>query len=149
MNIGITNDHRGLQVKQFLTEYLENLGYNVIDYGTDSEEPADFPDYAKKLGLGIISNEVDLGIAICGTGIGMSIALNKMKNVYCAKVSSTAEASLSRAHNNANVIALPGRFINVSQAVVILRSWLATEFMGGRHSERVQMIADIEKENMK
>ena len=79
MNIGITNDHRGVKVKQYLTEYLNTQGYNVIDYGTNSEEPADFPDYAKSLGLGILSKEIELGIAICGTGIGMSIALNKMK----------------------------------------------------------------------
>ena len=106
MNIGITNDHRGLKTKQFLTEYLRGVGYNVIDYGTDSEEPADFPDYAKKLGLGILNSEVDLGIAICGTGIGMSIALNKMKGIYCAKVSSTSEAALSKAHNDANCMAI-------------------------------------------
>ena len=105
MNIGITNDHRGLKVKHFLTNYLNELGYNVIDYGADTEEPADFPDYAKKLGLGVLSNEVELGIAICGTGIGMSIALNKMKGIYCAKVSTKSEATLCKAHNNANVIA--------------------------------------------
>ena len=86
MTIGITNDHRGVKAKQFLSDYLTALGYAVIDYGTDVEEPADFPDYAKKLGLGILGKEVDLGIAICGTGIGMSIALNKMKGIYCAKV---------------------------------------------------------------
>ena len=106
MTIGITNDHRGVKVKQFLTEYLTELGYNVIDYGTDTEEPADFPDYAKKLGMGVLNKEVELGIAICGTGIGMSIALNKMKGIYCAKVSTVSEATLSRAHNNANVIAI-------------------------------------------
>lgn len=106
MLIGITNDHRGVKVKNFLTEYLTLLGYNVIDYGTDSEEPVDFPDYAKKLGIAIQNKEVNLGIAICGTGIGMSIALNKMKGIYCAKVSTVSEATLSRAHNNANVIAI-------------------------------------------
>lgn len=106
MNIGLTNDHRGVKVKQYLTEYLTNLGYNIKNYGTDSIEPADFPDYAKKLGVAILNGEVDLGIAICGTGIGMSIALNKMKGIYCAKVSTKSEAVLSRAHNNANVMAL-------------------------------------------
>ena len=106
MTIGITNDHRGVKAKQFLTEYLTILGYNVTDYGTDTEEPVDFPDYAKKLGLGILGKEVDLGIAICGTGIGMSIALNKMKGIYCAKVSSVSEATLSKAHNNANAMAI-------------------------------------------
>lgn len=106
MTIGITNDHRGVKAKQFLSDYLTALGYAVIDYGTDVEEPADFPDYAKKLGLGILGKEVDLGIAICGTGIGMSIALNKMKGIYCAKVSSVSEATLSKAHNNANAMAI-------------------------------------------
>mgnify|MGYP002868435872 CR=1 FL=1 len=106
MTIGITNDHRGVKAKEFLSDYLEALGYNIINYGTDSEEPADFPDYAKKLGLAIINNEVNLGIAICGTGIGMSIALNKMKGIYCAKVSTVSEATLSKAHNDANVMAI-------------------------------------------
>ena len=106
MNIGITNDHRGVLVKLFLTDFLKSLGYTIIDYGTDSTESADFPDYAKKLGEGLQNGEVDLGIAICGTGIGMSIALNKMKNIYCAKVSMVSEASLAKAHNNANVIAI-------------------------------------------
>ena len=106
MKIGITNDHRGVKVKQFLTEYLEELGYTIINYGTNSTEPADFPDYAKKLGDGVLNKEVDLGIAICGTGIGMSIALNKMKGIYCAKVSTVSEATLSKAHNDANVIAI-------------------------------------------
>ena len=106
MKIGITNDHRGVQAKHFLTEYLTELGYNVIDYGTDTEDAVDFPDYAKKLGLAVLNKEVTLGIAICGTGIGMSIALNKMKNIYCAKVSNVSEAALSKAHNDANVIAI-------------------------------------------
>ena len=106
MTIGITNDHRGVKVKEFLSDYLNALGYKVINYGTNSEESADFPDYAKKLGIGIINKEVDLGIAICGTGIGMSIALNKMKGIYCAKVSSVSEATLSKAHNDANVMAI-------------------------------------------
>ena len=81
MKIGITNDHRGVNAKQFLTEYLKELGYDITNYGTDTEDAVDFPDYAKKLGDAILKNEVDLGIAICGTGIGMSIALNKMKGI--------------------------------------------------------------------
>ena len=81
MTIGITNDHRGVNGKQILTEYLTALGYNVVNYGTNSTISADFPDYAKKLGEGILNKEVELGVAICGTGIGMSIALNKMKGI--------------------------------------------------------------------
>ena len=106
MTIGLTNDHRGVKAKEFLRDYLNALGYTVIDYGTDTEEAVDFPDYAKKLGNGVLDNEVDLGIAICGTGIGMSIALNKMKGIYCAKVSTVSEATLAKAHNDANVMAI-------------------------------------------
>ena len=145
MNVGITNDHRGLRVKQFLTEYLTNLGYNVIDYGTDSEEPADFPDYAKKLGLAIISKEVDLGIAICGTGIGMSIALNKMKGVYCAKVSTQSESALCKAHNNANVIAISEEMDRELMKDVI-KTFIETPFSNiDRYKIRNSKIKDIEE----
>lgn len=144
MNIGITNDHRGLQAKHFLTEYLETLGYNIIDYGTDKEEPADFPDFAKKLGLGIISNEVDLGIAICGTGIGMSIALNKMKGVYCAKVSTKSEAALCKSHNNANVIAISEEMDKELMKEVI-KTFVETPFSNiDRYKIRNNKIKDIE-----
>ena len=106
MRIGIANDHRGVVTKEYLVSYLNGMGYEVINYGTDTDDAVDFPDYAYKLGKGIVSNEIDLGIAICGTGIGMSIALNKMKGITCAKVSNVSEAILCKAHNNANVIAI-------------------------------------------
>ena len=106
MKIGITNDHRGVITKEYLTSYFIGMGHDVVNYGTNTEDSVDFPDYAYKLGKGVLNNEVDLGIAICGTGIGMSIALNKMKGITCAKVSSVSEAILSKAHNNANVIAI-------------------------------------------
>lgn len=144
MNIGITNDHRGLKTKQFLTEYLRGVGYNVIDYGTDSEEPADFPDYAKKLGLGILNSEVDLGIAICGTGIGMSIALNKMKGIYCAKVSSTSEAALSKAHNDANCMAISEEMDHELMKEVVT-TFIDTPFTNiDRYKIRNDKIKDIE-----
>ena len=144
MKIGITNDHRGVKAKQFLTEYLNALGYNVIDYGTDSEEAADFPDYAKKLGNGIINNEVDLGIAICGTGIGMSIALNKMKGIYCAKVSTTSEATLSKAHNDANAIAISEEMDRELMKEVIT-TFIETPFTNiDRYKIRNDKIKDIE-----
>lgn len=144
MNIGITNDHRGLYVKQFLTQYLTDLGYNIIDYGTNSEEPADFPDYAKKLGLGIKSQEADLGIAICGTGIGMSIALNKMKGIYCAKVSTQSEAALCKSHNNANVIAISEEMDKELMKDVI-RTFVETPFSNiDRYKIRNNKIKDIE-----
>ena len=144
MNIGITNDHRGIRVKQFLTEYLNELGYNVIDYGTDSEEPADFPDYAKKLGLGVLNSEIELGIAICGTGIGMSIALNKMKGIYCAKVSTQSESALCKAHNNANVIAISEEMDRDLMKEVI-KTFIETPFSNiDRYKRRNDKIKDIE-----
>ena len=106
MKIGICSDHRGVYLKKIIIEYLEHEGYEVINYGSDIEESVDFPEYAFKLGEGIIKKKVNMGIAICGTGIGMSIALNKIKGVYCAKVSNVSEAILSKSHNDANVIAL-------------------------------------------
>ncbi len=144
MLIGITNDHRGVKVKQFLTEYCKELGYNVIDYGTDTEEPADFPDYAKKLGTGILNNEVSLGIAICGTGIGMSIALNKMKGIYCAKVSTISEAALSKAHNNANAIAISEEMDKDIMKEVV-KTFIETPFSNiDRYKIRNDKIKEIE-----
>lgn len=144
MTIGITNDHRGVKAKHFLTEYLTLLGYNIIDYGTDSEEPADFPDYAKKLGLGIKNKEVDLGIAICGTGIGMSIALNKMRDIYCAKVSTISEAALSKAHNNANAIALSEE-MDKDLMKEVIKTFIETPFTNiDRYKIRNEKIKDIE-----
>lgn len=144
MNIGLANDHRGVKVKQYLTEYLKELGYNVIDYGTDSEEPADFPDYAYKLGLGIINKEVDLGIAICGTGIGMSITLNKMKGIYCGKVSTTSEAALSKAHNNTNTIAISEEMDKELMKEVV-KTFIETPFSNiDRYIRRNNKIKDIE-----
>ncbi len=145
MTIGITNDHRGVKAKHFLTDYLSLLGYTIIDYGTDSEEPVDFPDYAQKLGKAVLQNEVELGIAICGTGIGMSIALNKMKGIYCAKVSTTSEAALSKAHNNANVIAISEEMDSELMKEVIT-TFIETPFTNiDRYKRRNDKIKEIEE----
>ncbi len=144
MKIGITNDHRGVKAKHFLTDYLTALDYTIIDYGTDSEEPVDFPDYAKKLGDAILSKEVDLGIAICGTGIGMSIALNKMKGIYCAKVSTTSEAALSKAHNDANAIAISEE-MDYELMKEVINTFIETPFTNiDRYKNRNEKIKDIE-----
>ena len=146
MTIGITNDHRGVKMKEILTNYLEHMEYNVIDYGTKTEESVDFPDYAYKLGKAILNKEVDLGIAICGTGIGMSIALNKMKNIYCAKVSTPAEASLAKAHNNANVIAISEE-TSEELAKEIIKRFLETPFSNiNKYIRRNDEIKEIENE---
>ena len=106
MKIGICNDHRGVFLKNILVPFLEENGYEVVNYGTNGVDSVDFPDYAFKLGEGLLSGEIERGIAICGTGIGMSIALNKMKGVICGKVSNASEAMFCSSHNNANCIAI-------------------------------------------
>lgn len=144
MTIGLTNDHRGVKTKQFLTNYLTELGYTIKDYGTNSVESCDFPDYAKKLGEGYLKKECDLGIAICGTGIGMSIALNKMKGIYCAKVSTNSEAALSKAHNNANIMAISEE-IDKELLKEIVITFIETPFSNiDRYIRRNQKIEKIE-----
>lgn len=147
MSIGIASDHRGVYLKSKLVEYLEHAGYKVVDYGTDSTESADFPKYAFKLGKGICKKEVHYGIAICGTGIGMSIALNKMKGIYCAKISNITEAVLCRNHNNANVIAISAD-TNEEQAMSMVDKFIATPFLEEeKYIIRNNMIKEQEEKN--
>ncbi len=146
MKIGITNDHRGLVLKQTLTNYLENKGYNIIDYGTDSDDSVDYPDYAFKLGKSLQTKDIDLGIAICGTGIGMDIALNKVKGIRCAKASNEEEAILARSHNDANALALTAK-ISSDIAKDIVDKFINTNFSNDkRHIERIQKIKEYEND---
>lgn len=144
MRIGLASDHRGYRVKKFLKDSL--YMYEVIDYGTDTEDSVDFPEYAKKLGTAIKNEEVDLGIAICGTGIGMSISLNKMKGIYCAKVSSVSEATLSKAHNNANVIAISEE-LPEELMLEMVQKFIETPFSNvSKYVRRNNMIKEIEND---
>ena len=146
MKIGITNDHRGLVLKQTLTNYLENKGYNIIDYGTDSDDSVDYPDYAFKLGKSLQKKDIDLGIAICGTGIGMDIALNKVKGIRCAKASNEEEAILATSHNDANALALSAK-ISSDIAKDIVDKFINTNFSNDkRHIERIQKIKEYEND---
>ena len=146
MKIGITNDHRGLVLKQTLTNYLENKGYNIIDYGTDSDDSVDYPDYAFKLGKSLQKKDIDLGIAICGTGIGMDIALNKVKGIRCAKASNEEEAILARSHNDANALALSAK-ISSDIAKDIVDKFINTNFSNDkRHIERIQKMKEYEND---
>ena len=146
MKIGITNDHIGLVLKQTLTNYLENKGYNIIDYGTDSDDSVDYPDYAFKLGKSLQTKDIDLGIAICGTGIGMDIALNKVKGIRCAKASNEEEAILARSHNDANALALSAK-ISSDIAKDIVDKFINTNFSNDkRHIERIQKIKEYEND---
>ena len=145
MKIGIVSDHRGIYLKKSLIEYLEHNGYVVVNYGTDSNESVDFPAYAKKMGTGIIKKDIDMGIAICGTGIGMSIVLNKINGIYCAKINNLNEAVKCREHNNANVIALSAD-IELGTVKNMVDKFLNTAFLNEeKYVRRNNMIKDIEK----
>lgn len=137
MKIGIASDHRGVILKEKIKNYL-NEKYQIIDYGTNSIESVDYPQYAFKIGESIKDNKIDLGILICGTGIGMSIACNKVKKVRCAKVTTKEEAFLARLHNNANVIALSENTNNYKE---IIDTFLTTKASKEeKHQRRVEMI---------
>jgi ribose 5-phosphate isomerase B len=144
MKIGICNDHRGFYLKNTIVKYLKDNGYEVIDYGTDSDESVDFPDYAFKLGDAIVAGEVQRGIAICGTGIGMSIALNKVKGVVCGKVSNISEAMFCRSHNNANCIAM-SEDIDDNLACEMVMKFINTPFSNiDKYIRRNKKISDRE-----
>ena len=147
--IAIASDHGGYALKEEIKKYFDEKGIEYKDFGCDSEERTDYPIFGKAACKAIQNKECDKGILICGTGFGMTIVANKFKGIRCASCWDEEVGRLLKAHNDANVIALPGRFMSVSQAVAILRTWLGTEFMGGRHLDRLQMIEDIENENMK
>ena len=147
--IALGSDHGGYKLKEEIKKYLDEIGIKYKDFGTNSDERCDYPEYAEKVAKSIQKNECDKGILVCGTGFGMSIVANKFKGIRCASCWNEDVAKLLKEHNDANIIALPGRFISVSQGIAILRTWIASEFSEGRHKERVQMIKEIEKENMK
>ena len=147
--IALGSDHGGYKLKEEIKKYLDEIGLEYKDFGTHNEERCDYPEFAEKVAKAVQSKECEKGILVCGTGFGVSIVANKFKGIRCASCWNEDVAKLLKEHNNANVLALPGRFINVSQAIVILRTWIAAEFMAGRHSERLQMIENIEIENMK
>ena len=147
MNIGIASDHGGYKLKDKLIKYLKQKGCNVIDYGTDSTNSCDYPDYAYKLCKGILNNEAELGIAICKTGIGISIACNKIKGIRCAKVSNSKEAKMSKLHNNANVIALSGEMLTF-EAKDIIDEFITNKFSNEeRHINRINKITKLEEDN--
>lgn len=149
MKIGIGNDHTGVELKKELTEYLEAQGYEVINYGTDSTESYDYPLAGEKVAKAVVNKEVDLGIGICGTGIGIGLAANKVAGIRCATCSEPYSAKMARMHNNANMISFGSRVVGPELAKMIVDEWLKAEFIadGGRHCRRVAEIMDIEKRN--
>ena len=147
--IAIGSDHGGYKLKEEIKKYLDEKEIKYIDCGTVSEESVDYPDIAKEVAKKIQSKKCEEGILICRSGIGMCIVANKFKGIRCAKCDNEEEAKVSKTHNNSNVLALGADYMNVSQAVCIVRAWIATKFEGGRHERRVKMIEEIENENMK
>ena len=145
MKIGIANDHRGLNLKNYLKEELTKLGYEVINYGTDTEDSVDYPDYAFKLGESIVNKDIDYGIAICGSGIGISIACNKGKVVRCAKVSNIEEAKYTREDNNSNIVAFGEKTTN-EDALEIVKTFINTPFSNlDKHINRINKITNYEE----
>ena len=144
MKIGIGNDHSAVEMKQEIVKFLEKLGYETVNFGTDSTERCDYPVYGEKVARAVVAGEVDLGILICGTGVGISLAANKVKGIRAVVCSEPYSARLSKRHNNTNILALGARVIGIEMAKMIIEEWLNAEFEGGRHQERVDMIMDIE-----
>ena len=144
MKIAIGNDHTAVELKNHIKEFLENKGYDVTDFGTSSEERTDYPIYGYKVARSVADKKFDFGILICGTGIGISLAANKVKGIRAAVCSEPYSARLTRAHNNANIIAFGARVVGPSMAEMIVEEFLTTEYEGGRHQKRIDMISDIE-----
>lgn len=145
MKIAIGADHAGFAAKEEIRKVIQALGHAGIDFGTSSEASTDYPDYASKVGKAVVSGEADLGVLICGTGIGMSIAANKIPGIRAALVFDEKTAELSRRHNNANVFCAGARTTPVVKIAEALRIWLQTPFEGGRHEGRVGKIMALEK----
>ena len=145
MKIAIGNDHAAVEMKDEVVAYLKEKGYEVVNYGTDTHESCNYPEYGEKVGRAVVAGEVDLGILICGTGVGISLAANKVKGVRAVVCSEPYSARLSRQHNNTNVLAFGARVIGIEMAKMIIDEWLDAGFMGGRHQTRVDMIMAIEE----
>ncbi len=140
MKIAVASDHGGFALKEKVKEHLMQRGFEVEDLGTHSEDSADYPAYGKACGEAVASGKADLGVVVCGTGIGISIAANKVKGIRCGLCTSVEMAHLTKQHNNANILALGGRTTEPDLALKIVDEWLDTEFEGGRHQRRVDML---------
>ncbi len=145
MKLGFASDHRGYKLKKELINELKKENYEIIDYGTDSEESTDYPDYAFKLGESIVNKNVDFGVAICGSGIGISIACNKVKGIRCAKVSTKEEAEVTRIDNDSNIVAF-GEKTSFNEALAIVKTFINTESSDlEKHKRRINKIKEYEE----
>lgn len=144
MKIAIASDHGGFEMKQALIEYFENKGQPLADLGTHDSNSVDYPDYADKMAECILTQKADLGILICGTGVGISIAANRHKGIRAALVYNEFVAKMAKEHNNANVVVFGGRTMNIDDVIKYLEIFLETEFAGGRHQTRLNKLDKTE-----
>jgi ribose 5-phosphate isomerase B len=144
--IALGADHAGFPVKESIKRYLLEAGYPVEDVGTWSDESVDYPDYAKRVSQRVVGGDDRFGILVCGTGIGMSMAANKVEGVRAALAHDGATARMAREHNDANVLAIGGRVVNDAGAIEIVKDFLSTEFAGGRHQRRIDKISELDRE---
>jgi len=145
MKIALGNDHAAVEMKFFVKKYLEEKGCEVLNLGTDTNDSVDYPDYGAAVGRAVTGGEADLGIAICGSGVGISIAANKVKGVRAVCCSEPYSARMSREHNNANVLCFGARVIGQEMAKMIIDEFLSAKFQGGRHEKRVSKILALEE----
>ena len=145
MKIALGNDHAAVELKQEILKYLQEKGHEVIDLGVNSNESCNYPEYGAAVGQAVVDGKADCGVLICGTGVGISIAANKVKGVRAAVCSEPVTARLVKEHNDANIIAFGARIVGNEMAKAIVDAYLGAEFLGGRHQTRVDMISDLEK----
>lgn len=146
MKIAIGNDHAAVEMKNDIKAYLESKGHEVINFGTDTSASCNYPDYSKAVGKAVVSGEAKCGVLICGTGVGVAMAANKVKGVRAAVCSDTVTARLTKQHNDANIICFGARIVGIELAKAIVDAYLDAEFEGGRHQTRVDMMMAIENE---
>ncbi|MFV0499101.1 MAG: ribose 5-phosphate isomerase B [Bacilli bacterium] len=149
MRIAIGSDHGGFELKTLIKEFLIDEGYEVFDFGCKTKDSVDYPNYGFAVGEAVASKEYDRGIVICGSGIGISIAANKVKGIRCALVNDVYVAKMTRMHNDSNVLAMGGRIIGAGLAKEIVKVWITTDYDGGRHDKRLEIINDYEKKGDK
>ena len=145
MRVSIARDHAGFGQKQALVGYLEAQGHDVADLGPADDGRVDYPDYAEKVARAVAGGQADFGVLVCGTGIGMAVAANKVDGIRAVNVVRPDFAALAREHNDANVLTLSGRFVSLEENESIVDAFLSTEFGGGRHAGRVAKIHDLER----
>jgi len=149
MKVALGCDHGGFELKEAIKKYISDKGVEVVDFGTYTTDSVDYPEYGMKVAEAVSQGEVEQGILICGTGLGMSYVANKVKGIRCACVSDVFSAEMSKLHNDANVLALGARVVGLGLGLKIVETWLGTEFEGGRHQRRVDLITAVEDKYFK